>query len=382
VERHLLNPNVHVILVHFPLGVFMLGMFLEVFSFLWRRSSVRQAARWMIFLGALCSIPAAMTGLDARADVTGKILTSKQQESLSKHILYASLGAGLAVVGVVAFLGASDGWRKRLYWPILVVLLGATGLMVYGSHLGGEGVYLYSLAVGPRRTAAEGLEYYVPVRETHTLVAGLAIAVAMGALAASLRVLSMVGAGRGDDEAEAEEELAALEAANPRPVRRAPDDITVARTINPGAEIAPPRLPSARFWLLTTVLGVIAFGFGVWLMLRESPPKEATFGGVSRQVWEMVSKPTTEKGEPAKFVENRRGAHIAMGVALILLPLVLAATVRWGARRRVIVSGLCAVMVLVVAAEIWLGILLISDRSMGPLYRFAPDTEGAIAEAR
>src|SRR5205807_2675734 len=64
-----LNPNYHVILIHYPLGVFVLGVILEMFSFFWRKSSVRSAARWMILLGALLSIPAATSGIAALDEV-------------------------------------------------------------------------------------------------------------------------------------------------------------------------------------------------------------------------------------------------------------------------------------------------------------------------
>ena len=63
--RHLISPNVHVILVHFPLGIFVFGLFLEVCSFLWRRSSVRIAAHWMVLFGGLLAVPAALSGIDA-----------------------------------------------------------------------------------------------------------------------------------------------------------------------------------------------------------------------------------------------------------------------------------------------------------------------------
>jgi hypothetical protein len=253
--------------------------------------------------------------------------------------------------------------------------MGATGLMVYGSHMGGEGVYLKRVAVDARKTQAEGIEYFMPARETHVLLSGLTIAVALGALGASLRIVSTTSAVRRQEEDD--EELRALEG-RPAGGRPRPDEIAVMRTINPEAEIAPPRIPSARFWLLSCLLALTTFGLGMWLMIREGnflSKGSPTVSNIGQWLLD-TARATKEVGQ------NRRGAHIAIGVALIVLPLVLAAAVRWGARRRIIVSALCLVMVLVVAAEIWLGVLLISDRSAGPLYRFVPDTDATVADTR
>ena len=48
-----INPNFHVILVHLPLGVFLLGVLIELLSFMYRRSTLSVAGRWMVLLGAL-----------------------------------------------------------------------------------------------------------------------------------------------------------------------------------------------------------------------------------------------------------------------------------------------------------------------------------------
>ena len=39
--KEFINPNWHVILIHYPLGVFVLGVVIERFSFLYRRSTLR-----------------------------------------------------------------------------------------------------------------------------------------------------------------------------------------------------------------------------------------------------------------------------------------------------------------------------------------------------
>src|SRR3712207_6177725 len=68
--KEFINPNWHVILIHYPLGVFLLGVALEVALLVFRHHGpARAAARWMIVLGALLGLPAAYAGTYALSDV-------------------------------------------------------------------------------------------------------------------------------------------------------------------------------------------------------------------------------------------------------------------------------------------------------------------------
>jgi uncharacterized membrane protein len=389
IPRHLISPNLHVILVHFPLGIFVFGLFLEVCSFAWRRSTVRVAAHWMVLFGGLLAVPAALSGIDALKDValnSRPHLTDEQWALLRRHVLITSIGAGLAALTVTAALGLTDIWRRNrlvyfILWTLLVV---AAGLLTGGSHFGGEGIYLSGIAVGLKRGAATGFEYWAPAQSMHLLFAGLGAAMLLGALGMSIRVL--LGIRVAEDQAVTERELELLHeeagavppASVPTavPVPAGANDLTMARTLNADTEIPMPRLPAARFWLLGTLLFVTTFGFGVWFLISQE-----------LKGWLDANKPTpaalwqvtydTARNTP-KLSENRRGAHVLVGIALVVLPLVLALGVRFGPRRRVIVSLLCAVILLLMAAEIWLGVLLLHDSDTGPLYRFAPPDQSLL----
>ena len=388
--KHLISPNIHVILVHYPLGVFVLGLFLEVFSFLWRRSTVRIAARWMILFGGLLAVPAAMTGIDALEDVGAHndykneqgihTLSPNQWTLMQKHVLLTGIGSGVAAIAVTIGLAYSDLRRRR--WllvdgPLLILLIGAAGLLTFGSHFGGEGIYLESVAVKLRGNAAEGFEYFAPARSVHVLMAGLAIAVSLGALGVSMRFVAMHRLLVQD--AEADEELSALTApaaaigpeggvpaGETTVIHRVSDDVSIARPLSPDAALPHARIPTSRFWVLSTLLFFAALVFGVWVLESREMGKsfsELSVSGVSRDVWELAKHPG---------VDNRKAAHVIVGAILVVLPIFLAAAVRWGARRRLLVGALCTLMVLLIAAEIWLGVLLIYAGAEGPIYRFAP----------
>jgi uncharacterized membrane protein len=385
VGKHLISPNIHVIMVHFPLGIFIFGLFLEVFGFLWRRSTARIAARWMILFGALMSVPAAFSGIDALKDVYDSAAHSTEDLSdqarvlLQRHLLWASLGAGLAAVSVVIGLALSEAQRNRaiIRLPLLIVLLAAAGMMGFGSHFGGEGVYLESVAVKLAIKKGKGIEYYAPARSTHILMSGFAVAVGLGALGASLRVLSSHRVRR--DAAEDERDLEALESGAttlytpPAPPRRVTDDVSVARTLNADVVVEPRPIPSSRFWLLTSLLALAAFGLGVWLMMQETSfldEHKPTPGAITNALWETAT--STNHDPNGGVTQNRRLFHIAFGATLVVLPLILAAGVRWMAGSRLIVGFLCLLLVAVVAAQIWTGILLTHDEPAGPLLHFAP----------
>ena len=393
IPRHLISPNMHVILVHFPLGMFVFGLFLEVCSFAWRRSTVRVAAHWMVLFGGLLAVPAALSGIDALKDValnSRPHLTDEQWALLRQHVLITSIGAGLAALTVTAALGLTDIWRRNrlVYFILWLLLIVAAGLLTGGSHFGGEGIYLAGISVGLKRGAGVGFEYWAPAQSMHLLMAGLGAAVTLGALGMSIRVL--LGIRVAEDEAVTERELELLHegdagAVPPGSVPTAvtvpagANDLTMARTLNADTEIPMPRLPAARFWLLGTLLFVVTFGFGVWFLISQE-----------LEGWLDKNKPTpsalwqvtyeTARNTP-KLSENRRGAHILVGVALVVLPLILALGVRFGPRRRVIVGLLCAVILVLLASEIWLGVLLLHDSASGPLYRFQPPDQSLLLPA-
>ena len=75
--REYITPNWHAVLVHAPLGLLSVGIFIEVFSFLWRRSTVRTAGRWMVLLGAITAVPALTSGIYAYRDAMSPMTNVK-----------------------------------------------------------------------------------------------------------------------------------------------------------------------------------------------------------------------------------------------------------------------------------------------------------------
>src|SRR5436190_20180812 len=172
--EQLINPNWHVILIHYPLGVFMLGLTLEVLLLIFRyHGTLRTAARWMVVLGAISTLPTAFAGMYALADVVSRMaqgdtghswhdlaasspITPDQWKMIERHIW--TNGVATVVAGLLATLAvaSSNRARRTLYPVFLVLFLPCAGAMAYGAWYGGELIY------------REGFAVTLPPREEHS----------------------------------------------------------------------------------------------------------------------------------------------------------------------------------------------------------------------
>ena len=165
--QELVNPNLHVVLIHFPIALLLTGTLIELFSFLgWRTSGFRIAGRWMILLGALLAIPTAFAGLYAMSDVVRMQNTAPLDSTWSQTLAgspvvrdaegwamlqrHAFLNGGIvALLGlvIVVWLSGSDEWRRKVHLPVMVLLLAGVGATVVSAWYGGEMVYRRGVGV-------------------------------------------------------------------------------------------------------------------------------------------------------------------------------------------------------------------------------------------
>lgn len=397
-----INPNLHVILIHYPLGVFVLGVVLELLGFLWRGSSVRSAGRWMIVLGALLSLPAATSGIYALYDVRHfQHLNADRYRFLRLHVIFMGIASILAVTCAVVGVGSSDHWRKKLYFALLGGVVGAWALMVLGAWHGGETIYQQGTSVAiikvkpvtdaddnavmdasgkpqmqtvlvPLKEEPHSLKDYNDVvkyyiggdLQQHVIVAGFAFAFAMGALALSIRKVN----------ASLIVPPANVVAAPDTP--RAAHDLSMARTFNPEAMIAPDAasafVPSGRFWLLASLVILVAGALGYWVITGS-----AFF---TSHGWETFK--SSLPSDDAAIKVTRHKAHLVLGIAFLALALTLAILAVAAPRNSALLMFFATLMILVIAAQVWIGVLLTFDRE-GPLTRFktAADTKSEAARA-
>jgi uncharacterized membrane protein len=383
-------PNWHVVLIHVPLGLLMVGVLIEVFSFLWPGGSFRTAGRWMILLGALGMIPAMTSGVYSFSEVVrvgnsgsteemtwrqivqGSALQGRavQWEMLRRHIWAEGGGAVLCILGSVVFLGCSDEGRRKLRGTLLVVVLFGVGLMCIGAWYGGEMVFREGMSVvaGPRTAATSQplqgveqgssqilgqIEYFAPLVQLHVVLAGMMIAVALGAMGLSLR--NGVEAAEAEKQAELTGPFMVSSSGNAPSTESLYLAAMAGKPVEAGARgrggIA---IPAGRFWVLGALLAIVT-GIG-GILVAGADSSSWSLG----MIWSLVSN----RGLPRRFL------HVVAGCCIILLSIIAGAVSRWGPRRRSLLGFLSLLLIVAAGIQVWLGILLLLDSDDGPVAGF------------
>ena len=369
VLAELIEPNWHVVLVHFPIALLAIGVMMEVVCGLLGAAGARNAGRWMVLIGAVLSLPVAVSGLYAMQDLArggefvnwhaANALSPELWDALSTHAFIQAGSTAVALLSSIVFLASSDGTRRFLYPPLLLLLLLAVGGSTVGSHIAGQAVYRFGLPrppIAPATLPAEWPEravYVAPPLQLHATLAGLTISVGLTALALALRNASI------------------LSTPAPKP-RHEPG------TVFPGTGRADqPRdakvihLPASRVFLLTTGLGLLAASAGIWHLSGQTQTT------VPRELWEtVVTFPPADAFKSQNRDLLRRPAHVALGTLLVALPLVLSLCVWLRPRGRFLTVLLGSLWISAAAAQLWVGTLLLWDLPVGPVTGFVqPETK-------
>ena len=381
--REFIIPNYHVILIHYPLALLTVGTLIEIFSFLWRRSGFRAAGRWMILIGALSAIPAATSGIYAARDVLSDEMmlkwseikqtskfngphTAEKWDELRDHVILNSAATGTFALIVVAWIGCSDRWRARLHFPFVILLLVGLGLLTSGAWHGGEMIYRHGISVetdqpafaehlepgaAPTHNWQDKLEAYVPPMQAHIMLAGWTVALALASLGLAIRAITATRP-RADWDIAHPGDLDLAEALNERTgeIGMPPAQREITTSELPTADTPVKIVPAARFWLVTTLIALLTAVAGVWTM----------------GIWNMKEM----LKELQESDHNRAMAHVIVGVTIVVLTLILAILARWAKRNKPMLAIFALLMILALAAQVWLGIQMLFDTTGGSLTRF------------
>jgi hypothetical protein len=215
--------------------------------------------------------------------------------------------------------------------------------------------------------AKRKVEFYVPPLQAHVVLAGLAVAVALGALGLSARAVATADDARRVREDPDDIDDVHRDMLYQPPVPRGPAAMDVVRSINPETDMAAgpaPRLPVSRLWLLAALVAASASATGLWFLA--GPDEAGTWE--PKRLWSMIMPSAENPGQ-------RRLAHVIAGGTIVVVPLLLALVTRVSRRPKVLLTLLGLVLLLAVAAQVWLGVLLMLDTPGGAIYRF---NEGAV----
>lgn len=376
----LVQPNVHIALVHFPLALLAVGVLIEFFSFLgWRRSSFRIAGRWMILLGALMSVLATTSGLYALAQQAGKPglqgllnnpATADLGDRLRDHLILMASATTAAMFLSILWIALSNLWRDRLQIPIALLLMGTLGVMMFGAHLGGEIVYHDQFATGPTPPATQPtslpanqdawynqLAAACPPRQAHMVIAGLGLA--MAALCCGLSIRQFTQPNLLTSVLAPEPTMGDVIGLRTDPLLEAQllmeRSLTVPRTtIN-----HTPPVFAGRFWLLALLILLITAASGASILAHHLQSVDF------QRLWDNITKPIGDS-----VPVTRRYAHVIAGVVILLNSFILMLAARLAPRSRVMFIVFVFPLLLAMIAQVWLGVLLTFDGAAGTIMGF------------
>ena len=124
----------HVVLIHFPIAMYLGGTVFDVCGRLFRKSGLAEVARWNFLFAAVVSIPAAATGLLAwQWALEGKRLKGL----LLLHLLFAC--ATVVGLWLTVWLRSKRKMTKETAMPLpmLVLEAGVCLIVALTAHVGG-----------------------------------------------------------------------------------------------------------------------------------------------------------------------------------------------------------------------------------------------------
>ena len=341
--QEFIAPNWHVVFIHFPLGVFLIGLAAEIISIFWKNAGFRTAGRWMMAIGGLLSIVTVVSGIYAFRDVviSGSVMpelkwadiagqskwSQPQWENIEDHILANSFATVIIVTVIFLMIAFSEKIRK-LYWLFLLAIIFGAILIQIGAWHGGELVYTYAVGIEGQTFSAENkLDFYVPPLELHIVLAGFSVAFAVGAFALTIRRWIKTPQIKGHEIREGFE------------------------YIGSEGEFGKGRLIPPVFWLIALLfaLGTVLAGFwAVW----------GYFGFENNLA--MLKN----------WGYRRLILHVIAGVTLVVAAIILIALTSSVKKRTASATIIALILVLAAVVQVWLGTMMLFDSHAGQLFNF------------
>jgi uncharacterized membrane protein len=164
-------PNVHMVVVHFPIALLPIGLACDVLGWLTGSRDLHIAGRWMLWIGTLTAGLAAWSGYEGADDVHPYV-TDAAEELMDLH-MNLQLGTLGAAVGLSLWRLMTRGpfpERGRLVYLLLAVAMVAN--LALASDFGGQMVFLHGVAVHVDADSLQGSEQKGHGEHHHHLFGG------------------------------------------------------------------------------------------------------------------------------------------------------------------------------------------------------------------
>lgn len=152
--------HLHAMIVHFPIALLLAGFLSQVIGLASKKEFFRNAAVYLLFLGALGSVAAYFSGDFAGEGIEEGPLEGPMElhEQVATITLWLSIAAALFSIGVFYFKSGM-AWTR---WVSTLLFAAVVGSVSYTGYLGGQLVYRHGagveLALPDFNTSAEEVE--------------------------------------------------------------------------------------------------------------------------------------------------------------------------------------------------------------------------------
>ena len=137
-------PNLHPILVHFPIAILSLGLLFDLIALIMRSPELESAGWWSQLAGTVALAATVASGLMAGKTVA---VPDSARATLEYHEQLAFLTAALYSLLLLWRLAARTQLPRKLQPLFLLLMVLALAALWTGGFLGGELVYRYGVGV-------------------------------------------------------------------------------------------------------------------------------------------------------------------------------------------------------------------------------------------
>jgi len=145
--------NIHPIVVHFPIALFITGLVMDVIGHLFQKETAKKIGLVLVVLGAVGALAAMVTGNFAEEQVEDRLSRAGKQvldrhEDLGKLTTYLLLV--VAAIRVLIATGWLNRWRFVAGAALAIYLIAGViglGTLIMTGYYGGELVYQYGAGV-------------------------------------------------------------------------------------------------------------------------------------------------------------------------------------------------------------------------------------------
>ena len=139
-------PNVHMVVVHFPLALLPVALALDVLGLMLGSRDLEVAGRWCLWMGTLAAVAAVVSGVDGADDVHPYV--SDDAEALMTTHMKLQYGTTAAAIGLSLWrLFARAPFPERGRTVYLLLSIAMVGNLIVASDLGGQMVFVHGVAV-------------------------------------------------------------------------------------------------------------------------------------------------------------------------------------------------------------------------------------------